>query len=62
MAPNLAGFSAQRARSYLLRLPIFTRVVVLIIALVWLVGVQTVWDERDWGALVPDKIGLTSST
>jgi len=62
MAPNVTGFSAQRARSYIFRLPIFTRGVVLIITLVWIVGVQSVWDEREWGALVPDKTGITTRT
>ena len=62
MAPNVTGFSAMRARSYIFRLPIFTRAIVLIIALVWLVGVQSLWDEREWGALVPDKIGITTRT
>jgi GPI-anchor transamidase subunit GAA1 len=53
-------FSALRARSYVLRLPLFTRVIVAVIVLVWAVGTQSVWDVRAWGALVPEGFGLKS--
>ncbi|KAH8193596.1 hypothetical protein TruAng_012238 [Truncatella angustata] len=53
--PNIQGLSTLRARSYVLRLPLFTRAMVLIIVVLWLVGVQSVWDERQWGALIPDQ-------
>ena len=61
MDPSLPQFSAGRARSYVLRLPLFTRVIVLVIITLWLVGIQSVWDVVQWGALIPDEIGLGSS-
>jgi hypothetical protein len=33
----------------------------LIITGLWVVGIQTVWDLIQWGALVPKEVGLTSS-
>ncbi|PSR92328.1 hypothetical protein BD289DRAFT_428942 [Coniella lustricola] len=54
--------SAGRARSYVYRLPLFTRVVVAAIIASWVVGVvtDTKWDIRAWGALVPQEIGFAS--
>jgi len=49
-----------RARSYINRLPLFTRAVVVAIVVFWIVGVQSVWDVRAWGALVPDLVGISS--
>ncbi len=57
---TMTGFSASRARSYLARLPLFTRAVIAAIALFWVLGMQTVWDVRRWGALVPDEVGLAT--
>ncbi|QBZ60612.1 hypothetical protein PoMZ_07554 [Pyricularia oryzae] len=54
----MVGFSAARARSYAFRLPLFTRLAAVIIVAAWAVGVQSVWDLRAWGALVPDKLNL----
>src|SRR3569833_2551927 len=55
-----AGFSTVRARTYVLRLPLFTRAIITIIILFWLLGIQSVWDIRSWGALVPNEIGFTT--
>jgi len=49
-----------RARSYVNRLPLFTRGVLVAIVAFWAVGVQSVWDLRAWGALVPDLVGFSS--
>ena len=51
-----------RARSHATttRLPLFTRAVLAAIAVFWIVGVQSVWDVRVWGALVPEKVGLAT--
>lgn len=57
----MVGFSAARARSYAFRLPLFTRLAAVIIVAAWAVGVQSVWDLRAWGALVPDKLNLGTS-
>ncbi|KAK2038935.1 rhomboid family protein [Colletotrichum somersetense] len=61
MAPNMTSFSTLRARTYVLRLPLFTRVVLLIIVVAWIAGVQSAWDLRQWGALIPDQLTFTSS-
>lgn len=53
-------FSTLRARSYVFRLPLFTRAMALIIVLLWAFGVQSVWDLRAWGALIPDKISFAT--
>jgi glycosylphosphatidylinositol transamidase len=55
-------FNPSRVRSYLLRLPLFTRLVVLVIILFWLLELQTVWSVVQWGSLIPDEIGLSTST
>ncbi|KAL3429675.1 Gaa1-like protein [Aspergillus tetrazonus] len=51
-------FNPSRVRSYLLRLPLFTRLVVLAIIVFWLLELQTVWSVVQWGALIPDELGL----
>ncbi|KAJ6439957.1 GPI transamidase component GAA1 [Purpureocillium lavendulum] len=58
--PTIQGFSALRARSYVLRLPLFTRVIAVVIVLFWLLSLPSVWDIRGWGALVPDKVSFVS--
>lgn len=60
MPPNVTSFSTLRARSYVGRLPVFTRTVIAIIALCWVASLQSVWDIRRWGALIPDQVSLTS--
>ncbi|KAJ0160301.1 Rhomboid protein 2 [Colletotrichum tanaceti] len=62
MAPNVTSFNALRARTYLFRLPLFTRIVNLIIIAAWIAGVQSAWDIRQWGALIPDQLSFTSRT
>ena len=49
-----------RARSYATRVPLFTRGVLAGIVVFWVVGVQSVWDVRAWGALVPDRVGTAT--
>ncbi|OBR05210.1 Rhomboid family protein [Colletotrichum higginsianum IMI 349063] len=61
MAPNVTSFNALRARTYLFRLPLFTRIVNLVIIAAWIAGVQSAWDIRQWGALIPDQLSFTSS-
>jgi len=51
-------FNPIRLRSYILRLPLFTRVTLLIIFAFWLLELQTVWSVVNWGALVPNEIGI----
>jgi hypothetical protein len=54
-------FNPTRLRSYILRLPLFTRVTLLIIFAFWLLELQTVWSVVNWGALVPNEIGIGGS-
>lgn len=34
--------------------------IVLMVAF-WLAGLQSAWDVRQWGALIPDELGITTS-
>ncbi|KXH52285.1 rhomboid family protein [Colletotrichum nymphaeae SA-01] len=60
MASNITSFSTLRARSYVFRLPLFTRIVLLVIIAAWFAGLQHSWDVRHWGALIPDQLSFTS--
>lgn len=61
MRPRLQNFNTLRARSYVTRLPLFTRLIILVIVAAWIASVQSVWDLREWGALIPDQISITSA-
>jgi glycosylphosphatidylinositol transamidase len=54
-------FNPSRVRSYVLRLPLFTRLVLLAILVFWILELQTVWSVVQWGSLAPDEIGFGSS-
>lgn len=54
-------FNPARLRSYLVRLPLFTRAVLLIIVAFWVMELQTVWSVVKWGALIPDEMNIGSS-
>ncbi|KAH7322974.1 rhomboid family protein [Stachybotrys elegans] len=58
---NVRSINTVRARSYLIRLPLFTRAIVLVIVFFWALSLQSVWDVRYWGALIPDQISFTSA-
>jgi len=60
MAPTFPQFNFARIRSYIFRLPLFTRLVIFIIGLFWIASVQSFWDVQKWGALIPKEIGLSS--
>ncbi|KAJ5898775.1 Gaa1-like protein [Penicillium taxi] len=51
-------FNPSRVRSYLMRLPLFTRLVVLVIFAFWLAELQSAWNVVQWGALIPDEINF----
>jgi len=53
-------FNLSKVRAYLMRLPLFTRAVLLIILIFWLLEFQSIWSVVTWGALTPDEMGLTS--
>ncbi|QUC19615.1 uncharacterized protein UV8b_03856 [Ustilaginoidea virens] len=59
--PSIQGFSAIRARTYALRLPLFTRVIILVIAFFWILSFPSFWDLRQWGSLIPDKISFATA-
>jgi len=61
MAPSLPQFSAARMRSYVFRLPLFTRGIMFVIVMLWIIGFQSIWDVQQWGALIPDEIGISTS-
>ncbi len=58
--PAMSSFSTLRARTYIFRLPLFTRGVLVVIVAFWILGVQSVWDVRAWGALIPEKTGIAT--
>lgn len=60
MASSVTSFSTLRARSYVFRLPLFTRIVLLVIIAAWIAGFQSVWRLSEWGALIPDQLSFTS--
>ncbi|KAJ5621700.1 hypothetical protein N7528_006483 [Penicillium herquei] len=51
-------FNPRQVRSYLLRLPLFTRLVLLVILAFWLLELQTIWSVVQWGSLTPDECNL----
>lgn len=61
---SLPNLSATRARSYVYRLPLFTRIAITAIVGVWVAQVVVPvaqWDIKEWGSLVPAEVGLSSS-
>lgn len=54
-------FNPGRIRTYILRLPLFTRLVLLVILAFWLLEFQTMWSVVQWGALIPEEINLGTS-
>lgn len=64
MAPSLPYiplFDPRRLRSYLLRLPLFTRIAFFFVVVFWLLGFQSIWNIVQWGALIPKEINLGTS-
>jgi membrane associated rhomboid family serine protease len=54
--PAIRGFSTLRARSYIFRLPLFTRAIIIAILVFWILGIPSLWDLHQWGSLIPDKV------
>ena len=50
-----------RFQKYLFRLPLFTRIILLLLLLFWILELQSAWDVATWGALVPQSVSLSSS-
>ncbi|GFN18475.1 GPI-anchor transamidase subunit GAA1 [Aspergillus tubingensis] len=51
-------FNPSRVRSYVLRLPLFTRLVLLAIIVFWLLELQTIWSVVQWGSVIPEEVGF----
>jgi len=47
-----------RLRSYVFRLPLFTRLILLAIVIFWLLGLQSAWSVTKWGWLEPSEINF----
>lgn len=62
MAPTLPQFNPARLRSYIVRLPLLTRIFLLAIAIFWILELQSAWNVVQWGALIPKEINLGTST
>ncbi|KAJ3570843.1 hypothetical protein NPX13_g5591 [Xylaria arbuscula] len=58
--PNVQSFNALRARSYLLRLPLFTRAMIAVMIAFALAGLQGAWNIQEWGALIPRELSITT--
>lgn len=56
--PSVQSFNTLRARSYVSRLPLFTRAIIVLILAVWVAGFQSVLDVQQWGALIPDQVSI----
>ncbi len=61
MAPSLPSLDVRRLRSYVFRLPLFTRVILTFIALFWILELQQIWNVVQWGALIPKEINFGTS-
>ncbi|KAF2758261.1 hypothetical protein EJ05DRAFT_476516 [Pseudovirgaria hyperparasitica] len=59
MAFSLPQFNPIRIRSYVLRLPLATRLLLLVIVLFYLASWLFSWLQ-EWGALIPSKVGLAT--
>ncbi|KAF2008186.1 rhomboid protein 2 [Amniculicola lignicola CBS 123094] len=57
--PSFPQFNPLRLRSYILRLPLCTRVLLAVMVALYVATIPLAW-LRDWAALEPDKVGLAS--
>ncbi|KAL8774977.1 MAG: hypothetical protein Q9209_000456 [Squamulea sp. 1 TL-2023] len=58
MAPTLPSLDVRRLRSYIFRLPLFTRIVLAFVIVFWVLELQKVWNVVRWGALIPKEISF----
>lgn len=61
MAPTLPSFNPARLRSFIFRLPLFTRLVLSVISIFWVLELQSAWNVVAWGGLVPQDVGFGTS-
>lgn len=55
-----SSFNPARIRTYVFRLPLFTRLILFAIIAFWILELQTVWSVIQWGSLIPKEVGLSS--
>jgi hypothetical protein len=58
---NNRWINPRQIRSFILRLPLCTRLLLLVMVGFWVGSVLLPW-EREWASLTPSEIGLASST
>lgn len=61
MASNVVKLNPARIRSYINRLPLFTRGVTLIIIILWFFSLFLKWLP-EWGSLIPTQISIWAGT
>ena len=57
----LPALNPRGLRSHILRTPLFTRCVLVAVAVFWVIELQSAFNVVAWGGLVPSEIGLSSS-
>ena len=58
---HMLKMNLQRAVTYIDRLPLFTRLAIVLMVAAEIVGVLPWWDLKAWGRLEPDLLGLSTS-
>ena len=61
MAPTLPQINPARFQKYVFRLPLFTRIILLLIAIFWILELQSAWNVPAWGGLVPREVNWGTS-
>lgn len=59
--PGVRQINTLRARSYLSRLPLFTRIISLLLVVAWVASFQSVWDLRQLFSLIPDQVNIAEA-
>lgn len=57
---SLPQFDARRVRSYLFRLPLCTRALLVVIIAFWIASLRLSWFQQ-WAALIPNEMNLGTS-
>ena len=60
MPLSLPQFDARRVRSYLFRLPLCTRALLLVIVAFWIASLRLSWFTQ-WASLIPAEMNLQTS-
>lgn len=60
MAQSLLQFNPARIRSYIFRIPLCTRLILVVIFAFWIASLYVPW-LRQWAALLPSQVNLGTS-